>query len=249
VSGKVEMGFFSFTEVTDPSEHRSYNEWHQLDHLPEQYSIPGIVLGQRWVCTPACRSARLHESELLGPVHYMTLYLMTEPISETLEEFRALAGKLHDADRFHFHRHSRLSGPFDLLDAYSEPRVLVSAEVLPFRPNRGVYVVVEAREGRASEDGVVPSSDDAHDALPTRLLGQPGVAGIWRFVSNRGFGHFRWRPGNRRVTVCFLDEDPLEVAPGISAVVGDIWSGGEQPELAGPFETVAPWHWDWFDSP
>ena len=52
---KVRIGFFSFTEITDPAEHRSYNEWHQLDHMPEQFPLPGVVFGQRWVSTPACR--------------------------------------------------------------------------------------------------------------------------------------------------------------------------------------------------
>ena len=41
---KPTHGFFSFTEVTDPAEHRSYNEWHQLDHLPEQFPLAGIVV-------------------------------------------------------------------------------------------------------------------------------------------------------------------------------------------------------------
>ena len=58
---KVRLGFFSFTEITDPSEHRSYNEWHQLDHMPEQYPLPGVVFGQRWVSTPACRRARAYD--------------------------------------------------------------------------------------------------------------------------------------------------------------------------------------------
>ena len=38
---KFKIGFFSFTEITDPAEHRSYNEWHMLDHMPEQYPIAG----------------------------------------------------------------------------------------------------------------------------------------------------------------------------------------------------------------
>ena len=54
---KVSYGFFSFTEITDPTAHAAYNAWHQLDHLPEQYPLTGIVYGQRWVSTPACRAA------------------------------------------------------------------------------------------------------------------------------------------------------------------------------------------------
>jgi len=44
---KIRLGFFSFTEITDPNEHHSYNEWHQLDHMPEQFPLSGIVYGQR----------------------------------------------------------------------------------------------------------------------------------------------------------------------------------------------------------
>ena len=57
-ANKVKVGFFSFTEITDPTEHHSYNEWHMLDHMPEQYPLDGIAYGQRWVSTPACRAAR-----------------------------------------------------------------------------------------------------------------------------------------------------------------------------------------------
>jgi hypothetical protein len=36
-----ERVFFSFVELTDPSQHRAYNEWHQLDHRPENLLLPG----------------------------------------------------------------------------------------------------------------------------------------------------------------------------------------------------------------
>ena len=140
---KVKVGFFSFTEITDPSEHRSYNEWHQLDHMPEQYPLPGLAFGQRWVSTPACRAARAVDETLLAPVHYVTLYLMTEPVEPTLEEFHALGGRLRQLGRFHEHRRALVSGPFDLATCAAAERVAISADAVAYRPNRGVYVVVE----------------------------------------------------------------------------------------------------------
>lgn len=245
VTAKVQLGFFSFTEVTDPSEHRSYNEWHQLDHLPAQYVLPGIVTGQRWVCSPECRRERVFDSDLFGSAHYMTLYLMSEPVRETLEGFSDLARLLHEAGRFHGHRRARVSGPFDVAGAHAAERVLVSSDVVPFRPNRGVYVVVEKRE-----DETAPWRSDEGDL--NSLLSQRGVAGAWRFVSNQGYEHLRWRPGDRRITVCYLDEPPLELAPSLGEAVAEIWSDGRtspgvELEFAGPFETVVPWQWDWFD--
>ncbi|HEY1831898.1 MAG TPA: hypothetical protein VGG38_16820 [Acidimicrobiales bacterium] len=70
------LGFFSFTEITDPSGHRAYNEWHHFDHLPEQFTIEGITFGQRWVCSPRCVEARVAVSPLLAPCHYMRLYFL-----------------------------------------------------------------------------------------------------------------------------------------------------------------------------
>ncbi|HEY7947686.1 MAG TPA: hypothetical protein VID75_08420 [Acidimicrobiales bacterium] len=234
---KVKVGFFSFTEITDPSEHHSYNEWHQLDHMPEQYPLPGMAFGQRWVSTPACRVARTVDGPLLDAVHYVTLYLMTEPVEETLEQFHALGGQLRAVGRFHQHRRALLSGPFEVDTVAAAPRVLISAEAVPYRPNRGAYIVVEERS---------PESAGAESAQTDALLGCPGVAGVWSFVSvteRRG----PWRPGQRRVTVCFLDSEPIDVCASLDKVVGRVRSNSSGVIHAGPVETVTPWRWDWFE--
>jgi hypothetical protein len=223
-------GFFSFTEITDPGEHRAYNEWHQLDHLPEQFGLPGITFGQRWVSTPACRRARAVDGDVLGPAHYVTLYLMREPIGETLRAFGALGQELRARGRFHEHRRAVLSGPFAVVERHAAPRTRIGAGVLPHRPHLGVYVVVR------------PTPADTGCA--GRALSDPSVAGVWRFESEPGLGGGPWSPGNRSVTVCFLDGPPLDAAPRLSVLLES--TAGV--ELAGPFETVTPWRWDWFET-
>ncbi|HUC38468.1 MAG TPA: hypothetical protein VMR97_15250 [Acidimicrobiales bacterium] len=242
MSAEIEIGFFSFSQVTDPVEHRSYNEWHQLDHLPEQYRITGVVHGQRWVCTPACKSARTFDAGRLEGAQYVTLYLMTAPVDRTLEQFGALGRELHDLGRFHERRRSLLSGPFAVLGARAARRALVSAEVLPYRPNLGVYVIVEAAAG-AALDAVA-----WHDEVAGRLVELPGVAGVIGFASRGDFEHLGWHPGDVRVSVCYLDEPPLEVCATVDPVVLEIFEGRSTPELAGPFETITPWEWGWFDA-
>jgi hypothetical protein len=227
---KVSYGFFSFTEITDPAQHAAYNAWHQLDHLPEQYPLAGIVYGQRWVSTPACRAARAVNGPALDPIHYVTCYLMAEPIEQTLEDFFALGAELRRLDRFFAARHAHLTGPFGVVDAAAAPRVLVSAAAVPFRPNRGVYVIV----AEASTPGV-----DSH-----ALLAQPGVAGVWTFATNPELSDRRWSAGSRRITVAWLDDDPLAVAAQLAPMVGE--RAGV--EFAGPFEAITPWAWDWFDA-
>jgi hypothetical protein len=228
---KFKIGFFSFTEITDPAEHHSYNEWHMLDHMPEQYPIPGIAYGQRWVSTPACRDARAVSGEQLDPVHYLTCYLMTEPVEETLKEFYEHGRALGKVGRFHRQRRALMSGPFRILDGRAAPRVLVRDESVPFRPHRGIYVVVEAA-------GAPDCA--AHEAA---LMDVPGVAGLWVFGSGEASESHPWQPGDVRITVAWLDEDPLAVG----AAVEPIERERSAVSFAGPFETITPWEWTWFD--
>jgi hypothetical protein len=226
---KFKVGFFSFTEITDPDEHHSYNEWHMLDHMPEQYPIPGIAYGQRWVATPACAAARAVGGSPLDAAHYLTCYVMTDPVDATLHEFYEHGRALAKVGRFHQHRRAVLSGPFAVVDGWAAPRVLVRPEAVPFRPHRGIYVVVAAADAEP-DDGALIEVD--------------GVAGVWSFAPVAPSDAHPWRPEDRRISVAWLDGDPL-------AVAGDL---GEQvrarPDVtfAGPFATITPGEWNWFDA-
>jgi hypothetical protein len=237
---KVIAGFFSFTEITDPSRHREYNAWHQLDHLPEQIPLRGIAHGQRWVVTPRCKELTCARSESLARSHYLTIYLMIPPLDETLRDFYDLALDLHSRERFFAHRRAVVSGPLDVLSTRAARRVLISAAAVPYRPNRGLYVFVGER---AATD-------------PEALAAIPGVAGVWVYGSIESSDSVSSTPGDTvrpprgagetfdgDVTVCYLDDDPVVVAGSIGGSLGK----APGVSYAGPLETVTPWEWDWFD--
>ena len=101
------------------------------------------------------------------------------------------------AGRFHEHRRSRLSGPLRRhRHAGGAPRVLVSADAVPYRPNRGVYVVV--REG-ADGPGLDPRTRRAWLAS---MLGRTGWPACGRFATDDRFDSHVWRPGDKTITVC-----------------------------------------------
>ena len=91
-----------------------------------------------------------------------------------------------------------------------------------------MYVVVEG-----------PTAGD----LTAALLAQEGVAGAWAFTTDPELTSRRWTAGARRITVAWLDDAPLAVADRIAPLV----AGRAGVEFAGPFETITPWQWDWFD--
>lgn len=233
---KAAAGFVSFTEVTRSDEHHAYNEWHLFDHLPEQLPLPGIVWGQRWVLPPELR-AHGSAAPPLDRVHYVTLYLLSEPVDETLADFRALGRRLREADRFHLHRTSHLSGPLRVESCAAAHRVLVSGEAIPYRPSTGVHVRVERGTGGAS----AVRGDDASAAL----LDVPGVAGVWTFAGDPAVSP----PAlvSLRATWCWLDGDPAEVAAAIerTSVVG---AARAESIFSRVLVTVDPFDpWDWFD--
>ncbi len=181
--------------------------------------------------------ARAVDGPQLSAVHYMTLYLMAEPLDVTLREFRALGAHLRTVGRFHAHRRARLSGPFDVTGMAAAPRVLVSGEAVAFRPNRGVYVVVR--------DGEEPG--DRRQAATAQLLAADGVAGVWNFNAADRFTDLGWKAGRRAITVCYLDLAPLDVAPALGTLVRGTDSADAPVAFAGPLETITPWEWGWFD--
>jgi hypothetical protein len=195
------LGFFSFTEVTDPSAHEAYNAWHQLDHLPEQFTLDGINFGRRWVRSPRCAAAEHASGPLLERFHYMTLYLLRD--DAVLPGFYALGKRLADEDRFFAARKAPLSGPFEVTGRWAAPRVAISPGAVPFRPSEGVYVVVG------------PPVDGES------LVAHEGVAGVWQFAQPREARH---------VTVAFVDGELWTTAAALEGLgwAGDeapLWAG------------------------
>ncbi len=253
--GKVKLGFFSFTEITDPAEHRSYNEWHMLDHMPEQFPLEGLAHGQRWVHSPRCRDARMHVDAELDPAHYMTLYLMGEPLEQTLRDFLDLGANLSALGRFHRQRRGLMGGPFLLLKKYVSPRIEVSADCLPHRPHRGIFVVVQDVKPGPRGDAFATWLDRVH--YPD-MLGIDGIAGLWTFFSkseSSSPAFERETPPGRRIAVYYLDGDPIDVVGEMSARAPAWKREGRMPDFsdtstlrfAAPLETITPWQWDWFD--
>lgn len=227
-SPKVTAGFFSFTEV-EAGEHHSYNEWHLYDHQPEQFVLPGIAWGQRWVLPPAQR-ARASASPPLDRTHYVTLYLLAEPLDQTLADFMALGRCLAEAGRFHLKRTSHLAGPLAVSSLHAAPRVAVGPEAVPYRPGTGAHV------------RVLPAG--AESGRPEALLDVPGVAGAWTFA---GGATAAGPLADLQVVWCWLDGDPMEVAAVLDGVAprpphdARVW-------FTGTLETVDPsGPWDWFD--
>lgn len=263
---RSEKAFFSFTEVPVPDDHRAYNEWHQLDHRPENLDLRGVRWGERWVSTPRCAAATVAITEL-SACHYVNLYWFRPPYDEAISEWQALAER-----SFQWGRRADVAianrlmmGFFSTVAGYASPRVLVSPDALVFRPNRGIHL----RVTRLAEPHSVRTEALARwydRELVPEMLGVEGVAGAWTFASDSTTLDPSWQavPGSTtfeasgrdrgafRVLVSYLDAEPVSVASAIAA--HPVWdsrdpllTAAEEVVFAGPLEAISPWEWSWFD--
>jgi hypothetical protein len=190
----------------------AYIEWHSLDHLPEQYSLRSLVHGQRWVSTPACRAARAAGDGSLDDADHVVQYLFADKGS--LDRFFALGAELREAGRMPLRLPPVELAAYAFNDAQA---AVVCPEVLPWRPNRGAYLIVS----------------DARVELPPI----DGVAGVWRYVGAKFHERLLDTTG-RHLTVCYLDGDPAEAGAAITASL-------DQPvRFAAPFAALTPFDWD-----
>ncbi|MHB8429041.1 MAG: hypothetical protein ACYDDZ_00735 [Acidimicrobiales bacterium] len=240
-SNRVAAGFFSLSAGSPSGDDRPYLAWHLLDHLPEQYRIPGILLGQRWASTPDCRGARAVGGDGWSDVDHVVCYLMTEPVDSVLDEFVALGNSLHEAGRFEVQLPSRYRGPLRLTGTRAAGWVAVSPDVVPFRPHRGIYLIVEAlgpqrRSGTVTEPEVLDS-----------LVTVPGVAGAWVFTTTGEHQRTLFSRGPVQITVCYLDDEPVMAATRLEPLVTDLMRT-RHVLLAAPFESLVRWDWERFGS-
>lgn len=204
-----------------------YLEWHALDHLPEQYRIAGMRLGARWVSTPACRHARLASAPRFDASDHVVQYLFADPIDTNLSSFFELGKALNDAGRMPLRLPPVELAGYELVGKVAAPEALVGADVVPWRPARGVIVLIE----QGDADGF-----DGVDAS--------GVAGAWIYRGTAQM-HPRLAPTDGlTMTVLYVDDDPAVVIRRLSAPLTQRWADGAvEPLLAAPFVTVVPYDW------
>jgi hypothetical protein len=233
-AGHADVAFavFSMSSRAADGDDDGYLEWHMLDHLPEQYRIDGLRLGQRWFSTPGCRAARAASEPPYDAVDHVVGYLFGGPVDAALEIFFDLGATLGRAGRMPVALPRVQVGGWQAVDRTVAPRVLTGADVVPWRPQRGVYLIIES------------SSGDAGRGLDS-LVDVAGVAGVWRYRDgHRHHPRFDATEG-LELTVCYLDGEPTDVARRLAGPLAQRWTDpAVTPLLAAPFEVVTPFSWE-----
>ena len=239
---RVKVGFFSLSHHSPSGDDRPYLEWHQMDHMPEQYQLPGLVLGQRWASTPACRAARAAGDDGWSQVEHVVCYLMGNPVDETIDEFLTLGRHLAELGRFPDTLPSQYRGALRLLETQAAPTGprLARGGALPAPPGHLPHRRGAHRPGRPR----MRTAQRTHVEVLPELVPVPGVAGAWAFGTTPSIRRPMFTEGDYRMTVCYLDDDPAAVGERLRRSLDRRWGGRAGPAGAGRAVRVDD-HWDW----
>lgn len=221
----ADLIFLSLSEREASGRDADYLVWHTMDHRPEQYRIAGLRHSMRVVSTPQCRAARAASVGEFDRVDHVIAYLFTGP--QSMPPFHSLFTALRDNGRFEPKLPPVGFVVGDCTGRIAAPRVVVGGDVVPWRPMRGAYLLIE--EGR------YPADD---------LIDAPGVAGAWSFDGIDCPSPFEGSSTGRQITMLYLDGDPVDVATALEPWLTRRWGEGRvKPLLAAPFHAVVPFEW------
>jgi hypothetical protein len=224
--GDISTLFVSMATRHPDGEDADYLRWHTLDHRPEQHRLASVRASLRLVSTPACRSARAASEDRFDPIDHVMTYFFTDPTG--LKEFLELGRALGDAGRVRALLPPVERGVYEVQSKASAPGVKVGADVLPWWPVRGVFLLVER--------GTAPMAG---------LLDVEGVAGVWSASAMDVDSRLANAQPGQSITYCFLDDDPVDTATRLQPALAGRWHDSQvQPLLAAPFYPVVPHEWD-----
>ena len=194
-----------------------YLRWHTLDHRPEQHRLSAVRASLRLVSTPACRSARATTRGRFDAVDHVMTYFFTDVGG--MKPFLQLADALGGADRMAALLPPVERGVYQVQGKVATARIKIGADVLPWWPARGMYLLLEKRQ-----------------AAPEDLLAVDGVAGVWSAKATDEGQHLAY---------FFLDDDPVTTAERLRPALETRWARGDVEALfAAPFYPVMPHEWD-----
>jgi hypothetical protein len=243
------MIHIALIRLTDPAKHRDENELFQLYHQPELRSLPEIAWVDRFVNAPDCARRATHDK-----AHAIDYAAITWLRGEAHVAARALGEHFERAAQLGLHSRGWAETIFEgflvPLKGYVRKEALLSAEALPFRPNTGAFVILHEffRHHDADAEDVFRWYDQSR--VP-QLVDCEGAAGAWTFGAREFYapGRDLTKPA-RRLTVVYLDRDPLAFADAVAACSQTVrdTSSIEAILFAGPLRAIVPWQWDWFDA-
>src|SRR4051794_39879327 len=148
----VDLAYVSMSARHPEGRDAEYLRWHFSDHRPEQYQLDTIRASLRLVSTPECRDARAASDARFDATDHVMNYFFSD--ASGLKPFHDLGRELGKVGRIPELLPPVERGVYAFDGIAAAPRVKVGADVLPWWPATGVYLLIEQGDAPASPGGL-----------------------------------------------------------------------------------------------
>jgi hypothetical protein len=217
----IDLAYVSMSARHPEGRDVDYLRWHFLDHRPEQYRLDTIRASLRLVSTPECRAARAASDQRFDATDHVMNYFFSD--ASGLKPFHDLGRELGRVGRIPELLPSVERGVYRFDGRAAAASAKVGADVLPWWPASGVYLLIE--HGTSS-------------AAP--LVDVDGVAGAWWGATAVDVPErYSTAQAGDQLAYLFLADDPVEVAARLRPTLEQRWAGGGVTGLfAAPFHVA-----------
>ena len=159
----------------------AWNRWYDLEHLPPNVALEGVMLGRRYVAPPELHAARLTGARSAfgdGRGTFLTVYTLTGDPRAAFDDMVGLRERLVAADRMTFPDDKKAVREGDVLAlewAVGAPELKADRADVPFLGHTAL-VVVQRQGGDAVRAWY-------REERAAKLVGVEGVHGVCGFSS------------------------------------------------------------------
>jgi hypothetical protein len=213
-----------------------WNRWYDLEHVPPNVSMPGVMLGRRYVAPPELHDLRVVDAAsgfAAGRGTFLTLYTLCGDPADAFADMTTLRDKLYEGDRMQFPAEKKAVREGDVLRvewAVADPeRTLVPADVA-FVGHTAL--LVGQRRGTEAVDTWY------RQQWAPAVVALPGVHGVLSLSSATR--------GGLRVDMVFLEGDAVAMTRAVRAAAPH--HGDASVVLDAPFLAIDPLRYPWADA-
>jgi hypothetical protein len=163
-----------------------WNRWYDLEHVPPNVSMQGVMLGRRYVAPPELHELRTADAASgFGNQHgtFVTIYTLCEPPLKTVGRMSTLREKLYAENRMNFPPEKKVvrdGGALVLVSGVSSKELALPVEDIPFLGHTAVILVQRRASDAVAEwyrtewSSKVVEVDGVHGVMSLRYEGKTG---------------------------------------------------------------------------
>ena len=156
----IKLGVFSLSASSPDGDDSRYLRWHHLDHLPQQYEIAGMLVRPTLGVDARMPGGSRRAVGTLRAGQPRGALPVRRARRPAVDDFFALRDHLIEIGRFPERLPNRLVSGGEPVEAHAAASALVTADVVPYRPNRGAYLIIEQATRRARPHVGRPSTSN-----------------------------------------------------------------------------------------